>query len=50
MSGIDDILAGHESLRAGQEDGHLEDLSTNHSPKFLPPLRPALRTGTEALP
>jgi hypothetical protein len=22
---------------------------TNHSPKFLPPLRPALRTGTEAL-
>ena len=29
--------------------GHLQDLPSNHSPKFLPPLRPTLRTGTEAL-
>jgi hippurate hydrolase len=34
---------------AAQKDGHLEDLLTNHSPKFLPPLQPTLRTGTEAL-
>ena len=27
----------------------LQDLPTNHSPKFLPPLQPTLRTGTEAL-
>jgi metal-dependent amidase/aminoacylase/carboxypeptidase family protein len=25
------------------------DLPTNHSPKFVPPLQPTLRTGTEAL-
>jgi hippurate hydrolase len=27
----------------------LMDLPSNHSPKFLPPLQPTLRTGTEAL-
>jgi hippurate hydrolase len=27
----------------------LQDLISNHSPKFLPPLQPCLRTGTEAL-
>jgi amidohydrolase len=34
---------------AAQKDGTLEDLITNHSPKFLPPMQPCLRTGTEAL-
>ncbi len=29
--------------------GRLQDLTSNHSPKFLPPLQPTLRTGTEAL-
>jgi amidohydrolase len=31
------------------DNGHLDDLPTNHSPKYLPPLQPTLRTGTEAL-
>ena len=35
-------------LKAEQE-GHLQDLPSNHSPKFLPPLQPTLRTGTGAL-
>jgi amidohydrolase len=34
---------------AAEKDGHLDDLTTNHSPKFLPPMQPTLRTGTEAL-
>ena len=34
---------------AAEKDGHLDDLPTNHSPKFLPPMQPTLRTGTEAL-
>ena len=34
---------------AAEKDGHLDDLITNHSPKFLPPMQPTLRTGTEAL-
>jgi hippurate hydrolase len=34
---------------AAEKDGHLEALPANHSPKFLPPLQPTLRTGTEAL-
>jgi hypothetical protein len=34
---------------AAEKDGRLEDLPVNHSPKFLPPLEPTLRTGTEAL-
>ncbi len=35
--------------RTAEQEGKLEDLPTNHSPKFLPPMRPCLRTGTEAL-
>lgn len=38
-----------DTYLAAERDGHLEDLPTNHSPKFLPPLQPTLRTGTEAL-
>jgi hypothetical protein len=34
---------------AAEKDGRLEDLTTNHSPKFLPPIQPTPRTGTEAL-
>jgi hypothetical protein len=29
--------------------GRLEGLTTNRSPKFLPPMQPTLRTGTGAL-
>jgi hypothetical protein len=32
-----------------EKAGRLQDLPINHSPKFLPPLQPILRTGTEAL-
>jgi len=32
-----------------EKEGRLQDLRSNHSPKFLPPLQPTLRTGTEAL-
>jgi glyoxylate carboligase len=35
--------------RAAEKAGRLQDLTSNHSPKFLPPLQPCLRTGTEAL-
>ena len=38
-----------ETYLAAERDGHLDDLPTNHSPKFLPPMQPALKTGTEAL-
>ncbi len=34
---------------AAEKDRHLDDLPANHSPKFLPPLQPTLRTGTKAL-
>jgi amidohydrolase len=34
---------------AAEKEGRLDDLPTNHSPKYLPPLQPTLRTGTEAL-
>jgi hypothetical protein len=34
---------------AGEKAGTLDDLPTNRSPAFLPPLQPTLRTGTEAL-
>ena len=37
------------TYRAAQQAGRLDDLPTNHSPRFLPPLQPTLRTGTEAL-
>jgi metal-dependent amidase/aminoacylase/carboxypeptidase family protein len=35
--------------QAAEKDGRLQDLPSNHSPKFLPPLQPTLRTGTETL-
>ena len=35
--------------RTAEKEGKLQDLPTNHSPKFLPPLQPCLRAGTEAL-
>jgi amidohydrolase len=38
-----------QTYLAAEKSGHLDDLPTNHSPKFLPPLEPTLRTGTEAL-
>jgi hippurate hydrolase len=38
-----------ETYLAAEKSGHLEDLPTNHSSKFLPPMQPTLRTGTEAL-
>ena len=38
-----------QTYRTAEKDGHLDDLPANHSPKFLPPLQPTLRTGTEAL-
>ena len=34
---------------AAEKDGHLDDLPTNHSPKFLPPMQPTLRTDRETL-
>jgi amidohydrolase len=38
-----------DTYLAAEKAGHLADLTTNHSPKFLPPMQPCLRTGTEAL-
>ena len=38
-----------QTYRAAEKAGRLKDLPTNHSAKFLPPLQPCLRTGTEAL-
>jgi len=38
-----------DTYRAAEKAGRLGDLTTNHSPKFLPPLQPTLRTGTGAL-
>ena len=38
-----------KTYRAAEKAGRLQDLISNHSPKFLPPLQPTLRTGTEAL-
>ena len=35
--------------QAAEQAGRLADLPANHSPEFLPPLQPTLRTGTEAL-
>ena len=37
------------TYRAAEKAGRLQDLPTNHSPKFLPPIQPTLRTGTTAL-
>jgi len=38
-----------DTYLAAEKDGTLDDLTSNHSPKFLPPMQPCLRTGTEAL-
>jgi metal-dependent amidase/aminoacylase/carboxypeptidase family protein len=38
-----------DTYLAAEKDGHLDDLISNHSPKFLPPMQPCLRNGTEAL-
>ena len=38
-----------QTYLAAEQAGRLADLPANHSPKFLPPLQPTLRTGTEAL-
>jgi metal-dependent amidase/aminoacylase/carboxypeptidase family protein len=38
-----------QAYLAAEKAGTLDDLPTNHSPAFLPPLQPTLRTGTEAL-
>ena len=38
-----------QTYRTAEKNGHLDDLPANHSPQFLPPLQPTLRTGTEAL-
>jgi amidohydrolase len=38
-----------QTYLAAEKAGRLEDLPTNHSPKFLPPMQPCLRTGTAAL-
>jgi len=38
-----------KTYRAAEKAGLLQDLTSNRSPKFLPPLQPCLRTGTEAL-
>lgn len=38
-----------DTYRAAEQAGTLDDLPTNHSARFLPPLQPCLRTGTEAL-
>jgi amidohydrolase len=42
-------FTAEKTYRAAAKAGRLEDLPTNHSPRFLPPLQPTLRTGTEAL-
>ena len=38
-----------QSYLKAEQEGRLQDLPSNHSPKFLPPLQPTLRTGTGAL-
>jgi pyruvate dehydrogenase (quinone) len=42
-------FTAEKTYRAAEKAGRLQDLISNHSPKFLPPLQPCLRTGTEAL-
>jgi hypothetical protein len=49
MTGVDEILAGRQTYLAAEKAGRLADLPANHSPKFLSPLQPTLRTVTEAL-
>jgi amidohydrolase len=38
-----------QAYLAAEKAGRLQDLPSNHSPKFMPPLQPTLRTGTEAM-
>jgi amidohydrolase len=38
-----------QAYLAAEKAGRLQDLPSNHSPQFLPPLQPTLRTGTEAM-
>jgi len=38
-----------QAYQTAEKAGRLQDLPSNHSPKFLPPLQPTLRTGTEAM-
>lgn len=38
-----------QAYLAGEKARTLDDLTASHSPAFLPPLQPTLRTGTEAL-
>ena len=38
-----------QAYLTAEKAGTLDDLPTNHSPAFLPPQQPTLRTGTEAL-
>jgi amidohydrolase len=40
---------GRQIYLAAEQAGRLQDLPSNHSPEFLPPLQPTLRAGTEAL-
>jgi len=42
-------FTARETYLTAEKAGRLEDLPANHSPRFLPPLQPSLRTGTEAL-
>jgi hypothetical protein len=42
-------FTAEKTYRAAAKAGRLEDLPANHSPRFLPPLQPTSRTGTEAL-
>lgn len=42
-------FTGKQAYLAAEKAGTLDDLPTNHSPAFLPPLQPTLRTGTQAL-
>jgi hippurate hydrolase len=43
--GFTDRTTYNDAVQAGRT----QDLTTNHSPKFLPPMQPTLRTGTAAL-
>jgi amidohydrolase len=40
---------GRQVYLTAEKAGRLAGLPANHSPEFLPPLQPTLRTGTEAL-
>jgi metal-dependent amidase/aminoacylase/carboxypeptidase family protein len=42
-------LHRHPELSHQEDDTARRVAERNHSPKFLPPMQPTLRTGTEAL-